>query len=210
MQSGYSSTAPWQNSDVAKKLPSFVDLQRAVCDAVNDVRQKDPEILGTTERVLVGRLMIYLNSRLKPVIDDELRLDQEYERAGQVTKRLAGHGGIADRKIVPDMILHRRFDQGPDGNLLAIEVKTLAGQHARLHDSAKLAVLTGHAQSALAYEKSLRLVGDPAPRQALRGNVYLPPGMHPYKYGLWLLVTPGGTEFRWWIDGAAPRQIPCA
>ena len=191
------------------KRSRFDEIRRAVCASVRDVYRKDPEIVGTTERVVVGRLMIYLNGHLNDAIKREFSLDQDYERAGPVTKRLDGRGALLGRKIVPDMILHRRLDTGPEGNLLAIEVKTSSSKYAKLHDFAKLSILTGHAKHALAFDKCLRLNGDEPPNQKLQGHVFLPANMHPYKYGLWLLIVPNGTEYWWWMNGSSPQQTNC-
>ena len=59
--------------------------------------------------------MIYLNRHLTGLSLNGLVLDQDYERASQVTKRLIGEG--FSRKVTPDMIVHRRHDLGPAGNL---------------------------------------------------------------------------------------------
>jgi len=199
----------WNTVHVMPRDPTFSQIHRAVCVSVHDLYDSDSEILGTTERVVVGRLILYLNGHLAGLIENGIVLDQDYERAGRITKRLAGTG-LPDRKMVPDLILHRRRDQGPSGNLLAIEVKTVKNNYGRLHDFAKLSVLTGHADNALAYGNCLRLPGDPEPtRQTLRGHVSLPCDMHPYKYGLWLLVAPTGPQFWWWLDRRGPKLLTC-
>jgi hypothetical protein len=182
-----------------------------VCESVADLYARDREILGTTERVVVARLMIYLNEHLRYLATNGLVLDQEYERVDQVTKALVGTQPPA-RKIVPDLILHRRRDTGSLGNLLAIEVKTKVGSNGRLHDFAKLSVLTGHIKFADAYEKCLRRPGDPLPNgQKHRGRVGLPRGMSPYSHGAWLLVTPtqADSESWWWSGGRSPRRHSC-
>ncbi|MCG5446161.1 hypothetical protein NIE79_004728 [Micromonospora sp. NIE79] len=153
--------------------------------------------------------MIYLNRHVTGLSLNGLVLDQDYERAGQVTKRLIGAG--LGRKIIPDMIVHRRHDLGPAGNLLAIEVKTHNREDGRLHDFAKLSVLTGHAAEAIAYDKCLRLLpSDPVPSdQSFRGHVSLPASMCPYKHGLWLLLEPDGPQYWWWSSGSGPRRLAC-
>ncbi|RQX05722.1 hypothetical protein DLJ59_06900 [Micromonospora inaquosa] len=165
------------------------------------------DLLGTTERAVVGRLMVYLDRHLAALSSSGLVIDQDYERAGQATKRLTARG-MPDKKIVPDLIFHRRRDLGPTGNVLAIEVKTDRRADGRLHDFAKLSVLTGHVTTAIAYGKYLRLHGDRAPEgQARTADVSLPLGMSPYKYGIWLLLEPRGTECWWWSNGKAPQPL---
>jgi hypothetical protein len=152
--------------------------------------------------------MIYLNRHLTGLSLNGLVLDQDYERAGQVPKRLIGAG--LNRKIIPDMIVHRRHDLGSTGNLLAIEVKTHNRDDARLHDFAKLSVLTGHVAEAIAYDKCLRLPSDPVPSdQNFQDHLSLPAGMHPYKHGLWLLLEPDGPQYWWWSSGNGPRRLSC-
>jgi len=85
-------------------------------------------------------------------------LDQEYQRFKYETKTLEGPRA---RKVVPDLILHRRHEA--DGNVLVIEVKTARGEGERLHDFAKLYVLTGCAEYAEDYDGSLRLPGNQLP-----------------------------------------------
>jgi hypothetical protein len=143
--------------------------------------------------------MIYLHKRLRHLESDGLVLDQEYQRFEYETKTLEGPRA---RKVVPDLILHRRRDA--NGNVLVIEVKTARGEGERLHDFAKLAVLTGCAKYAEDYEGSLRLHGTQLPgEQTCQGRFSLPAAMAPYKHGLWLLVPPDGIdpEYWWWSNG---------
>lgn len=185
--------------------PTFVLLRGAVLSAVDELFALDEEILGTTERVVVGRLANYLDARLTGLAEQRYALDQEYERVGLVGKRFDGKGEIKDRKFVPDLIVHRRLRNGQHDNLLVMEVKTDA-QGDRLHDFAKLSVLTGHADSAVAYTRSLRIDGEDPPRgQQKRGKVWRPAGMnYPYRFGLWLLVLRDRVEFWWWLGGPGP------
>lgn len=197
------------DGDPANAIPSLGQLWEAVCAAIDDLYARDSKLLGTTERAVVGRLMVYLDQHLADLSRSGLVLDQDYERAGQVTKRLVGTG-LPNRKIVPDLIFHRRHDLGPAANLLAVEVKTRNRQDGRLHDFAKLSVLTGHVRQAIAYDKCLRLPGDPAPpRQRERGTVSLPQRMHPYRYGLWLLLTPNAAECWRWSNRRSPESLSC-
>ncbi|GAB4102989.1 hypothetical protein GCM10028790_20080 [Micromonospora taraxaci] len=72
--------------------PSCDPLRGAICASVHDLYTHDLDLLGTTKRVVVGRLMIYLNRHLTGLSLNGLVLDQDYERAGQATKRLIGAG----------------------------------------------------------------------------------------------------------------------
>jgi hypothetical protein len=191
----------------ANVIPSFGRLWEAVRAAADDLYARDLDLLGTTERAVVGRLMVYLDKHLAGLSQSGLVLDQDYERAGQVTKRLVGTG-LPDRKVVPDLVFHRRHDQGPAGNVLAMEVKTDSRLDGRLHDFAKLSILTGHVTEVIAYDKCLRMPGDPAPLgQSEKGTVSLPDGMHPYRYGLWLLLKPNGAQCCWWSNRKGPRGL---
>ncbi|GAA0393474.1 hypothetical protein [Micromonospora gifhornensis] len=198
---------PTDGNLMEESVPSFIQLWDAVQAAMDDLYTHDLNLLGTTERAIVGRLMVYLDRHLAHLSRDGLVLDQDYERAGQVTKTLVGTGMRA-RKVVPDLVFHRRRDPGPAGNLLAIEVKTDSRSNGRLHDFAKLSVLTGHVTQAIAYDRCLRLYGDPAPpRQSEKGMVGLPDGMHPYRDGLWLLLEPTGVRCWWWSNGRGPQLL---
>jgi hypothetical protein len=202
--------APGTPADVdgARAVPSFGQLWNAVRAALDDLYDRDIDLLGTTERAVVGRLMVYLDKHLAGLSRGGLVIDQDYEHAGQATKRLAATG-LPDKKVVPDLVFHRRGDPGPTGNVLAIEVKTNSRADGRLHDFAKLSVLTGHVTGAIVYDKCLRLHSGPAlPQQARKGEVRLLPDMSPYRYGIWLLLETSGAECWWWSErkGHQPLQ----
>ena len=175
----------------------------------------------------MGRLMIYLSLQLKRWDEQSyLTLDQDYERAGREVKQLVGANGLA-RKIVPDMVYHRRGSHHADGNLLAVEVKVADRSASFLHDRAKLAVLTGLCDHAQVYPKALRLDGDPRPSVdpprdwtgpkpppgQPAGTVGRPTDpltkeqINPYRYGLWLLVTRQAAQLIW-FDATRSKQIP--
>lgn len=172
-------------------------LSDAVHDSVGELMERDREILGSTERVVVGRLMIYLHKRVQDLERMGWMLDQEYQRFEYRVKTLVGP---RKRKFTPDLILHRRRDRR--GNLLVIEVKTAKRKSRRPHDFAKLSVLTGHANYAEARQDGLRLPKDPVPAEQAHGeNFRLPERFVPYKHGLWLFISPdeASTEF-WWLS----------
>lgn len=209
MRRGFGSLRSRRRHDdpMAGDDPTFALIHDAVLTSVDELYDRDEAILETTERVVVGRLMIYLNARLAHLINQGYVLDQEYERFGLVKKEFYGKGELDNRKFVPDMVLHRRVDNDDSANLLAVEVKT-DRRRGRLHDFAKLSLLTGHADHALAFTKSLRLEGaaEPAGQQQV-GEVYRPGSMCPYRFGLWLLVLRERAEFWWWLNGEAPQLL---
>jgi hypothetical protein len=132
--------------------------------------------------------MVYLSRRLGEPREDGYVLDQDYERSGAGVKRLSG-GGLP-KKIVPDMIVHRRGGNNADDNLLVIEVKVSDQPAGILHDRAKLKVLTGNVGSVDVYGRWLRLPDEAEPRLARpRGSVSLPPDMSPYRYGVSVMVS---------------------
>lgn len=184
-------------------------LKQVVRESVDELVRRDREILGTTERVVVGRLMIYLYQRLQCLEEDSWVLDQEYQRIKGEIKR---PDGPRSPKIVPDLALHRRIDC--EGNLLVIEVKTTRASGnprnpGRLHDFAKLSLLTGSVPSVKAYgpRRLLRLPEcDPPGRGGAPEEIHLR-SMAPYKYGLWLRIPPDESAgCWWWSDHNVPRQ----
>jgi hypothetical protein len=160
--------------------------------AVTRLRQEDHELRDTTERVVVARLMIYLDEALRRLPNPNgFRLDMEYERAGKDPKRFAGRGpkGPFYRKIVPDLVYHQRQVADDHANHLAIEVKARR-TGTEYHDLAKLSLLTGRAPYAFALSNpnTLRLPGpsDPPQHPPDQQVVLLPPGFAPYTFGTFL------------------------
>jgi len=178
-----------------------LDVKELFQAAVAQVYKDDHALLGTTERVLVGRLLIYMDRLLEETPGDGLHVDLDFERAGRDIKSLHQYGtpGALRRKIVPDIVVHRRAHNGPSDNLLAVEAKISEGTAGWLHDRAKLAVLTGNAECALAHRRYLRLPGDrPSPQDdPAPARVALPQDMHPYRLGVWACLLPGGPDLRW-------------
>jgi hypothetical protein len=74
--------------------PTFALIHDAVLTSVDELYDRDEAILETTERVVVGRLMIYLNARLAHLTNQGYVLDQEYERFGLVKKEFYGKGEL--------------------------------------------------------------------------------------------------------------------
>jgi hypothetical protein len=136
--------------------------------------------------------MIYLDQQLKILPNPAgFRLDMEYERAGRDPKAFAGRGPNAGfrRKIVPDLIYHRRLSNDLDANHLAVELKTRPTS-VEDHDLAKLALLTGRVPYLLASFSPNLLrrpnAEDPAAPPPDRHVVALPPTIRPYAFGVFL------------------------
>ncbi|MEV0427861.1 hypothetical protein [Micromonospora sp. NPDC050495] len=172
--------------------PTQLQLTAALGAAVARLRHDDHELQQTTERVVVARLMIYLDQELGLLPNPRgFRLDMEYERAGTDPKAFAGRGpnGPFPRKIVPDLIYHQRLGGEEYANHLAIEVKARPNRRED-HDLAKLALLTGRAPYAFALfsPNTLRLPdpSDPPAPPPDRHVVVLPPQMRPYTFGAFL------------------------
>ena len=190
---------------VSSPEPSRSQLTTALEAAVARLRRNDGELCDTTERVVVARLMIYLEEELRLLPNPQgFRLDMEYERAETNPKAFYGlgpNGHPFRRKIVPDLVYHRRGVLGGSANHLAIEVKAQRGRRED-HDVAKLALLTGRAAYAYALftPRVLRLPGrcDPPDPPPDRHVVVLPHGFQPYTFGA-LLRLYQDEEFIEWI-----------
>ena len=73
--------------------PTQRQITEALQAAVARFRQKDRELHETTERVVVARLMIYLDQELRHRPNPKrFYLDMEYERTGRDPKTFAGRG----------------------------------------------------------------------------------------------------------------------
>jgi hypothetical protein len=178
-----------------------------------------PRIVTTTERAVVGRLLVHLtatfatNRRPTTEPDHGYVWDVEYMRSGdnakelrplKVPTRAPGDRRPTVRRIAPDLVWHRRlFDmaahpspvQLSPPNLIAVEVKLDAQGPKMLSDWAKLALLTGAAENLEWYTTDLRLPGSAKPgQQEQLGTVRLPDAIakHPYEHGLSLNIDARG------------------
>lgn len=194
-----------QNPVARPPLPSRADLDQMLRQAHVLFHQRDGALMNTTERVVSGRLLVYLDALV--CADPRLAgysIDLEYERAGIAMKSLngtrAGTGDRFARKIVPDLILHQRDVNDGQSNLLAIEIKTKPRADFA-HDRAKLAVLTQQAPWAECVERGNRksLVAGAGPRPRGVDTVSLPPHVHRYRHEALLHVYgPGpGLHIEW-------------
>jgi hypothetical protein len=132
--------------------------------------------------------MIYLEGYLKKLENPHcFHLDMEYERVRSRTKALArsGDGGLSWRKIVPDLIYHKRGSSREPYNHLVLEVKIRQTRRLEEHDLAKLSVLTGKDRYVFVSENLLSRRGpaDPADPPANRDIVTLPEELEPYAHG---------------------------
>lgn len=184
--------------------PTRDQLAQALEAAANDLRSRDRDLIDTTERVVVARFLIYLEYYFN-CLDNPVgfRLDMEYERARTDPKKFNGLGplGPFKRKIVPDLIYHRRGDSGPGSNHLAIEIKTRRTSMEG-HDLAKLSVLTGREPYAFVSLSPRILIRraptDPIHAPSDRYTVHLPSDFAPYRYGA-LLRLYKSYDFIQWI-----------
>lgn len=176
-----------------------------VREALYSLLGEDPDCLDGTERTVTGRLAVHLDRALQRINDDEgYIVDIEYERAGRDVKRLQAEGRLG-RKIVPDLLVHRRGLHGGDENLLVVEVKPRrrVAESEAIHDRAKLSLLTGDVRTVFTGgRKYLRF-------DAVAGDwaVSLPAAISPYRFGAWICVRSSDAELEWFgnLPPAAQR-----
>lgn len=101
----------------------------AITAALSDVLHHDAPLLDfeAHELALVHRFGTYIEQHLQPILCDYgLSIDLDYDRHGRAAKYLSCSSVSDDeRRIRPDLILHRRGDD--DANLLVLEWKKDAG-----------------------------------------------------------------------------------
>ena len=180
------------------------DVYRAVHQSVQRLYANDADLIGTTERVLASRLAIYLFQAIGEPRNDLVVVDCEYQRFGREIKAFVGDG--LRRKIIPDVLLHRRQDAGPDGNILAIEVKPRFCRKPNLSDRAKIGILVGVIDEVMAIKDGLRCPAD-LRGQCVLGPVRRPPGVHPYTFGLCLALGSNRAALDWWRHGGSCDPI---
>ena len=166
------------------------------------------------ERSIAARFFLYLEPELAKVTPKSLRytFDLDYERAEHDPKRLAAMGAEEKRataelgkKIIPDMLLHRRFSSAPDANYLAVEVKVKKPSRRREeHDLAKLRLLTGVVPWVEKNGNLLRTPDDPGATPP-EGALERPARIKPYRFGVMLrlhLLLPEAApaDYCEWID----------
>jgi len=101
------------------------EVERRVQEALEAFLRDDEYLLthNLSERCIASRLALHLQASFP-----EYKVDVEYNRAGDLAKRLQVPEHCADSfddagqaLVVPDIIVHQRGDAGP--NLLGIEIK---------------------------------------------------------------------------------------
>jgi len=112
--------------------------------ALNDFYKIDTNILGRNlhERTLANRMSIYLD---KYFHEDDIYVDVEYNRNGLDTKLAQLDRNCGPKKILPDIIVHKRIDgaiyDDERTNLLVIEMKKMNNSSVK-RDDQKLKALT--------------------------------------------------------------------
>lgn len=134
---------------------SFQQIKELVFEAIDEL-QKDRLLFDnhSSERSITHRLAVYLEDRFagwnvdceyNRIEDDKgqfkyLFLDPEDN--GQVSIF-----SLDGSRVFPDIVIHHRGDNGPDDNLLVIEVKVPWSQVSDSRDIRKLRAFTGHAKA---------------------------------------------------------------
>lgn len=93
---------------------------------------------------------------------------------------------------MPDVILHRRLENGPGANLLALEFKVRTDDdELRLHDETKLRVMRGLFPYAVPHPTRNLLIPPPHPLPPYPPNdaCELPADTYPYAHAAMVLVT---------------------
>lgn len=120
---------------------TYAQVQRAVTVAIERVKSEDPALdFGIVhERSTAHRLAVQMEPDF-----ETWNVDCEYDRDGQIKKRLMGISECkrlkATDEILPDIVVHHRRGEGRAHNLLAIELKKQADED--ICDRRKLELLT--------------------------------------------------------------------
>lgn len=182
------------------------DFRDRVTKALHLLFTEPSKVTGTTERAVVGRLAIHLESVFCDLADPRsphpLVWDVEYMRAGDIAKAFRPVSprvdvpSVTPRLLAPDLLWHRRLleqdveaESLDDANVAVIEVKLRASRSELLSDKAKLRLLCGHERVISRYKADLRCVSDSPPgTQEYLGELALPPSVRPYAVGISLNV----------------------
>jgi len=114
-------------------------LAENVVAALRELVERDGDLfaIDVNERTLAHRLAVYLERRIP-----DLHVDCEYNRHGHQPKRLhlapepTTSEDTEGTTVFPDIILHRRGENGP--NVLAIEIKKTTSSQPADRDFRKL------------------------------------------------------------------------
>jgi len=96
-------------------------LKKIVVEAVHRLIQKDCYLfkVNSSERSMTHRLAMYIE--VHPSFDKSYNVDCEYNRNGEFSKSVAWRPNSDESSVYPDIVVHRRGQDGP--NLLIIEAK---------------------------------------------------------------------------------------
>lgn len=116
------------------------EIKKRVVERLKELEEKDSELLTNdlSERCIASRLAMYLQT-----VFPEYSVDVEYNRKGRVPKTLnlpeecANYrNGKGEVLVVPDIIVHRRGEEGP--NILVLELKKTTNPDSRHCDSMRI------------------------------------------------------------------------
>lgn len=124
-------------------------IRGAIQSAIAGVKAEKPllDLQRSHERSIAHRLALQMEPHFQSAWD----VDCEYNRDGRLKKTLEGIKGCLPRKkgddILPDIIVHRRAQQGGKHNLLVVEIKKHSAQDPCDHKKLELMTASkGHYQ----------------------------------------------------------------
>ena len=118
------------------------ELEINLRKALNELITRDAYLIqhDVHERTISSKLGCYLSSIIPPVSEGGWDVDVEYNRNGEVPKKLCPDGEYVN--VIPDIIIHRRGENNPQrtecNNLLVIEIKKDSGDEERKADINKI------------------------------------------------------------------------
>jgi hypothetical protein len=234
----HNSKQRWQDRTMRRFSPPSASGALADLEAALDaLYSKERVVLSTTERTVVGRLLVHADrvsqGRKGCLEEGGHTWDIEYSKASgdpkvfQIRHRTAvGEGrSPGGRLFSPDLLWHRRLLAPSDGasqkaraNVVAVEVKLEAFGEALRSDWAKLALLTGTVSEVHWFKGALRMEGQDGdlvrrPRYGVIGwNHDVAGGL--YRHGVSLNLNPEYAEVylfhgtgRRPAAGSAPRRL---
>ena len=114
------------------------DIERILTEAINELIQKDNYLLENDvhERTITSKMSDYIRKRILPKDKGGWDVDAEYNRNERKPKSLQSGN------VVPDIIIHRRGKNNPNGiednNLLVLEIKKHASATEKANDETKI------------------------------------------------------------------------
>lgn len=181
--------------DFSAHHPEPTDFDIGFGEALGRLYGEGPSILGASERAIVGRLFLHLHAVFPDSVGSGHVWDLEYAHDHQGPKGLerTTSPGAVKRRLIPDLIWHRRRQPdavghlappSEDDNRVCIEVKIARGRNAAYSapDLAKLAILTGAVSEIYLQSDGLTVAAPPRidwPRALIR-----PESITAYRLGL--------------------------